>query len=190
MPFNVQDFKARGLQYHGARPTLFEVQINTLPAGIAAGNVPEKLRFLCRATQIPAPIVEKVPVGYFGREINVSGDRTVPDWNISVINDEDFAIRQMFENWSFIQNSMVANLRRDRNYKVDGTVVQYGKEGNVLRQYNMVGAFPTLIGQIELSWEAKNQIETFDVTLALDWWEPSGSGGSNSGTGLLGGLLG
>jgi hypothetical protein len=64
-----------------------------------------------------------------GREIKVSGDRTVPDWNISVINDEDFGLRDIFEQWSMIQNSMVGNLRRDRNYKADGVITQYGKEG-------------------------------------------------------------
>jgi hypothetical protein len=189
MAFNVQDFKARGLQFHGARPTLFQVEINNPPAGIASNGAIDKLRFMCNATQLPAPIVDKIPVGYMGREINVSGDRTVPDWNISVINDEDFGIREMFENWSFIQNSMVGNLRRDRGYKADGTITQYGKEGNVLRQYTMVGAFPTMVGQIEVAWEAKNQIEIFNVTLALDWWEPNKTGNGSNG-GLAGGLFG
>lgn len=188
MPFNLQEFKSQGLQFHGARPTLFKIDIATPPAGIVGTNGIQKLSLLARASQIPAPIVEKIPVGYFGREINVSGDRTVPDWNINVINDEDFVVRSMFENWSMIQNSMVQNLRRDRNYKADGLITQYGKEGNVLRQYQMVGAFPTAIGQIELSWDSKNQIETFDVSFAIDWWEPIpvGSTAVNGGGGIFG----
>jgi hypothetical protein len=91
MAFNVQDFKSRGLQFHGARPTLFQVEINNPPAGIASNGAIEKLKLLCNATQLHQ-IVDKIPVGYMGREIKVSGDRTVPDWNISVINDEDFAV--------------------------------------------------------------------------------------------------
>jgi hypothetical protein len=188
MAFNLQEFKSRGLQHHGARPTLFKIEINNPPAGVGSS---EKLSLLCRATQIPAPIVEAIPVGYMGREIKVSGDRTVPDWNINVINDEDFGLRDMFEQWNMIQNSMVGNLRRDRNYKADGVITQYGKEGNVLKRYQMVGAFPTVVGNIELGWDMKNQIETFDVTLSIDWWQPIKAGGNaDGGSGLLGGLLG
>jgi hypothetical protein len=44
MAFNVQDFKSRGLQFHGARPTLFEVEINNPPAGTQS-NVARRLSF-------------------------------------------------------------------------------------------------------------------------------------------------
>lgn len=171
MPFNVQDFKSRGLTFHGARPTLFQVEINNPPVGTNTGNAVEKIKFMCRATQLPPAIVESVPVGYFGRDIKVSGDRTFPDWNVNIINDEDFAVRDMLERWSTYQNSMVSNLRRDRDYKKTAYITQYGKEGNVLRRYEMVGVFPTLVGPIELSWDNKNQIETFDATFAFDWWD-------------------
>jgi hypothetical protein len=46
MPFNVQDFKSRGLTYHGARPTLFHVEINNPPAGTASGAAIEKIKFM------------------------------------------------------------------------------------------------------------------------------------------------
>jgi hypothetical protein len=170
MSFNVQDFKSRGLTFHGARPTLFQVEINNPPAGTANGATIEKVKFMCRATQIPPAIVESVPVGYFGRDIKVAGDRVFPDWNVSIINDEDFAIRDMMESWSQVLNSTVPNLRRDRQYKREALITQYGKEGNILRQYEMVGIFPTSIGPIELSWDSKNQIEVFDTTFAFDWW--------------------
>ncbi len=171
MSFNVQDFKSRGLTFHGARPTLFQVEISNPPAGTASGATVEKIKFMCRATQIPPAIVEAIPVGYFGREIKVSGDRTFPDWNISIINDEDFAVRDMLEEWSSVQNSHVTNLRRDRQYKREAVITQFGKEGNVLRRYEMVGLFPTAVGPIELSWDNKNQIEVFETTFAFDWWE-------------------
>lgn len=174
MPFNVQDFKSRGLTLEGARPTLFQVEITNPPAGTAVGNAIDKLTFSCRATQLPPEIVESIPVGYFGREIKLSGDRTFPDWNVSIINDEDFLVRDMMENWSDIQNSHVENLRRDLNYKVSAVITQFGKGGNALKQYEMVGIFPTVVGPIEVSWDNKNQIEVFDVTFSFDWWLPMG----------------
>lgn len=181
MSFNVQDFKSRGLTFHGARPTLFQVEINNPPAGTASGRTIEKIKLMCRATQLPPAIVESIPVGYFGREIKVSGDRTYPDWNVSIINDEDFAVRDMLEEWSSVQNSAVANLRRDRQYKREAMITQFGKEGNILRRYEMVGIFPTTVGAIELSWDNKNQIEVFETTFAFDWWEPIKANGRGLG---------
>jgi hypothetical protein len=172
MAFNLNDFKSRGLTYHGARPTLFQVEINNPPAGTADGTSIEKIKFMARATQLPPAIVDKVPVGYFGRDINVSGDRTFPDWNVSIINDEDFAVRDLLEKWSMYQNTMISNLRVDRDYKKEAMITQFGKEGDTLKQYEMVGIFPTLVGPIEVAWDNKNQIEVFDVTFAYDWWLP------------------
>jgi hypothetical protein len=40
-----------------------------------------------------------VPVQYFGRELKFAGNRTFSDWTITVINDEDFTVRNAFERW-------------------------------------------------------------------------------------------
>jgi len=85
------------------------------------------------------------------------------------------------ERWSRYMNSPVENLRQDINYKMSAVITQYGKDGNELRSYEMVGIFPTNVGTIELSWDNKNQIETFDVTFAYDWWDLA-SATSNGGT--------
>jgi hypothetical protein len=60
-------------------------------------------------------------------------------------------------------------------------ITQFGKEGNVLRRYEMIGIFPTVVGPIELSWDNKNQIEIYETTFAFDWWEPIKAGGSGLG---------
>ncbi|UQJ95012.1 tail tube monomer [Klebsiella phage CPRSA] len=42
---------------------------------------------------MPASTVEKVPVGYMNRKINVAGDRTYDDWTITVYNDDAHTTR-------------------------------------------------------------------------------------------------
>lgn len=190
MPFNVSTFKSEGLQLGGARPSLFEVVIPNLPSGVGAGTAPSQLTFLARAAQIPAMTVDPVEVPYFGRKIKLAGDRTFADWTITVMNDEDFAIRGMFENWSNKLNALVSNRQsvgfRPEDYKVDAFVKQYGKagrdsvysiEGGVIRSYKFVGIFPTTIDAIALDWDNTNAIQTFDVTFSYDYWEPDHFGG-------------
>lgn len=176
MPFNIETFKSSGLVGGGARPSLFDVTINFS----GAGSDLQDLRFLARSTQIPAMTMQSVDVPYFGRKIKVIGDRTFADWSITVMNDEDFKIRAAFEAWSNKMNSIISNVNSFGNspstYKGTATVSQYSKAGKSneekpLRSYKFVGIFPTQIDAINLDWDTTNQIETFDVTFAYDYWE-------------------
>ena len=36
----------------------------------------------------------------------------------------------------------------------------------------MLGAWPSRISQIDLDWEAQNQVEVFQVVFAYDYWLP------------------
>lgn len=176
MPFNISSFKSNGLVYGGARPSLFNVEVS-LPPEIGVDPISlDKFRFVCRGSQLPPSIVAAIPVPYFGRNIKVAGQREFPDWGISVMNDEDFAVRGMFEKWSNAINRHVSNVRNDQlateNYKADMIVNQYSKDGDLIRAYRIVGAFPTMIGPMQLDWEAANQIQMFEVTIAYDYWLP------------------
>ena len=93
MAFNINDMRSQ-LVTGGARPTLFQVRLQN-PAN-SAGDV--KFPFMCTATQIPASTVGTIPVLYFGREVKFAGDRTFEPWNVQVLNDEDFLIRNAQKN--------------------------------------------------------------------------------------------
>lgn len=176
MPFNIAAFKSNGLVYGGARPSLFNVFLS-VPQGIGIDNVSaDKFRFVCRAAELPASTVASFDVPYFGRKIKLAGDRTFEDWSVTVMNDEDFSVRSLFETWSNALNRMVANVRDTavsaEQYKVDLEIYQYAKDGAILRSYTLVGAFPTEIGAIALDWDSTSQIETFTVNFSYDYWVP------------------
>lgn len=177
--FNISTFKTRGLRFGGARPALFEVYLS-IPGGVqATAGSDDKFRFTCRAAQIPASTVGSVDIGYFGRKIKVSGDRTFADWTVTVMNDEDFLVRSMFEKWSNSLNRLVSNVRdgayafNENSYKATMNVIQYSKDGTPIRAYDIIGAFPTTVEAIDLNWDTTNQIETFNVTFSYDYWLPA-----------------
>ena len=176
MPFNIAAFKANGLVYGGARPSLFNVFLS-VPVGIGIDAVSvDKFRFVCRAAEIPESTISNIEIPYFGRRIKVAGERSFADWSVTVMNDEDFAVRAMLEAWSNAINRMVANVRNPNlaaeQYKADIEVVQYGKAGDILRSYMLVGAFPTQLSAIALSWDTQNGIEEFTCNFAYDYWLP------------------
>jgi hypothetical protein len=175
MAFNVAEFRANMLG-DGARPNLFAVTL-VFPTFVTGGSVAgSKTTFLAKAAQLPGSSVTAVPMYYFGRELKFAGNRTFGDWTLTVINDEDFSIRNALENWSNNINSHVANVRagnaRSPNqYTVDATVDQYGKSGDIIKSYKFVGIFPVDIAPIELDWGANDSIEEYSATFAYQWWE-------------------
>jgi hypothetical protein len=181
MAFNINEIKSQML-FDGARPALFQVTIQNPANSVADIKVP----FMCEATAIPQAELGTVQVPYFGRMIKLAGDRTYADWNVTIINDEDFLIRNAMEEWSNKINTFQGNIRAFGSaspllYKSQAQVVQYSKTGVPIRTYQFNGIYPTLVSDIPLSWASQNEIERFQVTFAVDYWEVSGGITGNAG---------
>lgn len=209
MPFNLNSFKSSGLIGGGARPALFAVRMTNPPTtGGTLNGAANFIEFLCQAASLPSSTMDLVEVPYFGRRVKIAGERIFRDWTVTVMCDENFAVRDLFENWSNMINSMLTNLQLTSTsggttgstisggttnllgYKLDGAeVLQYSKIGpssdtGVLRAYQFFGMFPIDVGTIQLDWSRGNAIETFDVTFAYDYWLPASttSGGTHGST--------
>lgn len=181
MSFNVNEIKSQ-LTYGGARPAQFYVQFSNPSDSSADLKVP----FMVQAASLPASTLGQINVPYFGRTIPVPGDRTYSAWNVNVMNDEDFLVRNSIEKWSHDINSPEGNIRRFPGASAlltQGTalVTQMGKNGQALRTYKFHGIWPQEVGEIQLAWDATDQIELFPVTFAYDFWTvvpgPTGDGG-------------
>jgi hypothetical protein len=170
MAFNINEMRSQ-LVYGGARQNLFQVRINN-PAN-SAGDL--KTPFMVQAAQIPESQLGIIPVFYFGRQMKLAGDRTFGDWTVTIINDEDFLIRNAMEEWSNRINRLERNVRDIDRYKSNATVIQYAKDGSKIREYKFNGIFPSVISPIELDWGTTDQIESFQVTFTYDYWTVGGA---------------
>lgn len=176
MAFNINEVRAN-FQFEGARPTLFSVDIFN-PVDSAADNT---VQFLASSTQIPESQLGNIPVPYFGRVINFAGDRSYDPWNVTIMNDEDFAIRNALEAWSDAINMKVENVRTTAQYKSTARVTQLGKDGQVLRVYRFHGIYPSRIEPIRLDWSDTNQFERFGVQFTYDYWDIDAGVTGNAG---------
>jgi hypothetical protein len=176
MPFNINEFKSQ-LVGGGARPSLFEVQITNPIIGVADFKVP----FMVKTAAIPASTVGSFTVPYFGRQVKMAGDRTFDDWTVTIINDEDFAIRNAMEAWLNSINSHISNTRAlPIDYKAQAQITQFGKDGAFLREYTFEGLYPLTISEIATGWDQVDSIEEFTVTFQYDLWRISGGITGNS----------
>lgn len=181
MAFNVNEIRSQ-LTLGGARGSLFQVTFSNPANGVADIKVP----FMVRSAQIPESTLGVIEVPYFGRKVKLAGDRTFGDWTVTVINDEDFLIRNAMEEWSNKINSLQGNLRgfgaaSPLLYKSTAEVTQFSKTGVPVRSYKFNGIFPSSVAAIDLNWADTDSIEEFQVTFQYDWWEVSGGVTGNGG---------
>ena len=163
----------------GARPNLFEVELTTLPAGIAWPS--DNFRYMCKAAQLPASVIANIDIPFRGRIFKVAGDRTIEPWSITIINDEDFRIRKAMEEWVDLIAKLENNLGATdpSAYMVNAKVFQLGRGSTpssknnagdrnaVLREYEFIDIFPTSVSSIDLSYDSSDTIEEFTVDLSL-----------------------
>jgi hypothetical protein len=165
MAFAIDGFRSQ-LTGGGARSNLFECEI-TNPFGGA-----EKFTFMAKAAQLPGDTLGVIEVPYFGRTMKIAGNRTFAEWTVTVINDEDFAVRNGMERWMAAINSHIANVQvlPTLTQKTIGSVTQFSKDGQAIKTYRFMGIFPADISPIDVAWDSNDTIEEFTVTFQYDYW--------------------
>lgn len=181
MAFNINDIRAQ-LTYGGARPSLFQVIISNPVNPVADLKVP----FLCKTAQIPSSTLGLIEVPYFGRKLKMAGDRRFDPWTVTIINDEDFLVRNAMEEWNnsinlYQQNVTALGSGAPSLYKSQATVTQFGKAGEILRVYQFNGIYPEIVSNIDLAWAAVDEIEEFQVQFQYDTFEVLNSVTGNAG---------
>ena len=175
----------------GASPNLFEVELTTLPAGIAWPA--DNFRYMCKAAQLPASVIANIDIPFRGRIFKVAGDRTIEPWSITIINDEDFRIRKAMEEWVNLIAKLENNLGATdpSAYMVNAKVFQLGRGSSpssqtnagdrnaVLRESELIDIFPTNVSSIDLSYDSSDTIEEFVVDFQVQSFSFVDAGGPN-----------
>ena len=167
MAFSISTFRSTGMPGAGARPNLFE-------CGIVGQSMPANFNLLCKISTIPPSTMGVVEVPYFGRMVKVPGNRTFDNLSVTVINDEDMAIRLAVETWMNKMNSHVGNLSTlPSTLFAQMTVTHYGRAtASPLAhgEWKFVNVFPVALGEIGLDWGSNDTIEEFTIDFAYDYW--------------------
>jgi hypothetical protein len=194
----ISAFKSK-LSGGGARPNLFEVEIPSFPEAAgqstwrtADNQESDLFKFMCKAAALPASNISPIEVPFRGRSLKVAGDRTFDVWTVTIINDENFALRNAFETWmqAISKNSNNTGATNPGSYMTDALVHQLGRGADKgassktnsdlangsaitpLKTYTFFDIFPTNISAIDLSYDSSDTIEEFTVEFQVQYWEP------------------
>tara|TARA_Y100000310_G_C20325859_1_gene642962 strand:- start:139 stop:702 length:564 start_codon:yes stop_codon:yes gene_type:complete len=176
---NIDDFKAN-LIGGGARANQFRVTI-TSPTGIFTGLEAHLRRtsFLVRAANLPGQTLTPIEVPFRGRKIYIAGDREFADeWTTTVMNDTDFMVRTGIEKWMNGINDLAdgTGVVDPADYQSDLQVEQLDRDDKVLKYYIFRNSWPTSLAAIDLTSDAADAIEEFEITWRYQHFEASGVG--------------
>ena len=173
MAFGVAEFKSNlfGTKaVGGARPSLFKIGITDSSGTyslISTENV------LVKAGAIPAANIAPLAMNYAGRAYKMSGFRTYDNWSTTILNDEDFSIRNKIMNWMYRLSGDADGGRYPAygmtNTPGEGTITQVGVDGLDKQSYKFYNMWPTELGEIALDW-SNDAVEEYPVTWAYDFW--------------------
>ena len=186
----ISDFKG-ALIGGGARHNLFEVELTTLPAGISWNA--SDFSYMCKAATLPASNIANIDIPFRGRIFKVAGDRTIDPWTVTIINDENFNLRNAFEEWTDLIAKLENNLGATdpEAYMVNAKVYQLGRgstansksnsgtANSVLKEYEFYNIWPSTVAAIDLSYDSTDTIEEFTVDFQVQSYKFNGAGGSN-----------
>ena len=171
----LSNFKS-ALEFGGARPSLFDMTIfdPIFLDGVAMGP----MSFHCNVSAIPPLTVTPIERQYFGRTVKIPGDMVFGDLSTTIINAEDYKVRNSIEAWMDNINTTGGNtgLSDNDSWVSSASLRQYGKDGSTLIDYDFWDIWPTTISEIALSYDTASDIEQFDVTWAYNYYETASLG--------------
>ena len=187
----ISDFKG-SLIGGGARPNLFEVELTTLPDGITGWDA-SHFSYMCKAATLPASNIANIDVPFRGRIFKVAGDRTIDPWTVTIINDEEFKLRNAFEQWADLIARLDNNMgvTNPEDYMSNAKVYQLGRGATassstnagtnnaVLKEYEFFNIWPSAVAAIDLSYDSTDTIEEFTVDFQVQSYRFNGAGGPN-----------
>ena len=165
------------LKNGGARPSQFEV-LMPFPTIATAGDAAQHAKFMCVAASLPPSTIGSIEVPFRGRTIKIAGERQFQNWNVTILNDGDFALRKALERWSqaILNHGSTAGIVTPKDYVVDLEVKQLGRsesynaEEKTQRHYVLRNCYPVNISEIALDFGDTNNIERFNVEFSVDYW--------------------
>ena len=175
MAATLSNFKS-ALNYGGARPSLFDIEITRSTGLTALTGVSGVTNIVshCNVSAIPPLTVTPIEKQYFGRTVKIPGDIVFGDLSTTILNTEDYSIRNAIETWmnhinSHADNKTSANFADD-DFRATIELTQYGKDGSALQTYKFFDAWPMTLTEIALSYDTASDLEQYDVTWAYNYY--------------------
>jgi hypothetical protein len=171
MAQNISDFYTVVQKQDFARQFQFRV------SQLANTNFAEDELVYLETANLPGRAINNIAVPFMGLQFNVPGTASYPGsdaWNVTFRCDQSYNIRAVLEN-ATVNAFNDATSTGDYNIARSNSIITLdllGKGGSedVIRQYNLIGAYVVSVGDIAYNIGDNGSIVTVPATLAYQYW--------------------
>lgn len=153
----------------------FQFRVLSIQAGDSSDiSVTEDDLVYARGGSIPGRSITNQAVPYMGLNFNVPGAATYSGtYSLTFMCDNQSAIRRLFEKWSFDtfddENSTGNYYTPRATSTID--LVQLDTQLERIAQYQLVGCYPSEVGEIAYTIEGSGAPVSFPVTFQYHYWK-------------------
>lgn len=210
MAFNISDFKSSMDKFGGpARNSLFEVQISNFPVSRSSATARD-LTFFCKNVAIPGLSIGLASYEAVGKQRQMFPTALNPEPVQAIFMlDSNHQILSFFHSWaqrivnystaggnfSEVNGALPFEIGYKNDYVCRITIKAYSNDYLTTGKYYetvLDGAFPGLMGDVDLAWENNDSYSTLPVSFQYDRIQFSGerfgspTSRNSRGNGLLG----
>lgn len=154
---------------------------------IGSGILTENDNVFITTANLPGYAITNQDTPFMGLIFHVPGSATFPGseaWAVTFRADQSLNIRQRIVNWQkSIFDAFPGPTQSVGDYAPKGEqslvkLIIHDRNGAQVRGIQLVGAWPTTIGDMAYDQTGNGAIVTIPVTLAYQWWQPLDSEGN------------
>lgn len=151
-----------------ARPNRYRVNIT---GPIAP---PPTLNLMCKGTSLPGISLATFEHNLHGPQVQLPYRSIIEDFEMEFYLDDNHTERNFFLDWfDYICNPVSKKLEFFRNYASTITIHQQNRANQDIFVARLIDTYPTNIGDVRLSYEEEDTVETCTITFFVRDWQRS-----------------
>lgn len=124
------------------RTNNWELTIN----GVESFNIPTDTPYFINSAGVPSYSIDPIELAHFNEKAYVAGMPSLDGMTLEITDVVDPNIAQGFRNWSeAVYNPNTGEIGYVAEYKKDGILYQYDTKGVIIRQWQVIGMWPTKV---------------------------------------------
>jgi len=154
-----------------ARAYLWLVEIPDAPSSGRTGESNRSLSFHARKAQIPEVSSEEITIPWMNAEFYVAGKTKYGEATIEFEENTALEIRKILDSWrKLIYDEVGGGQAPPATYKRYIDITLMDADGNEIKTFRLVGAWPKTISAVELSYE-ENAVLKWSVAFRYDYYK-------------------
>lgn len=157
----------------------FNISLNggdASPKDVSSNQAAEYLDYFCFSSSFPGVSADTLDFKYKGRNIPIKSVQNYEQtWTATFYNDERHAVRKLFIDWVLLgqRHQYTTNLSTEKNEEFPSISI-YQLDYELTKDmviYSMMNVYPRNVGNVEVSYDNLNQVETFTVEFSFSHFE-------------------